>query len=230
MIELLENGWFVGIITGIISGMLVFVITNIIINKKSNKEHLHQIIMANNEVISCLKPYIADAGLPEIKVFNAIIASVARRNSVQIAEMYTVHMFCEELIREIIGDVYVSNDKKREYTLSLANYIDINDELTEHSHTNLHYTNYEKYILKVNRRFSIFVSVILSLSTTISVFKNYTKWNNTYIDIDSIFSIGGVITIIISITVLLVSTIIKYIDSMTNNKKKKKKKNFTIFK
>lgn len=169
MIKLFQNGWFVGIITGIISGLLVFIITNFIINRKGNKEHLHQIKTANNEVISCLKPYIADKGLPEIKVFNAIIASIARKNSVQTTEMHTVDMFCEELIREVISDVYVSNDKKKEYTQSLANYMDLlNHKLTKDELTTLYDINYKKYRQKLTKKTSMLISIMASLLTTIS--------------------------------------------------------------
>ena len=67
----------------------------------------------NAEVILSLKPYIADRGLPNIHIFNALISSISRKHKINIDEMYSVEIYCEELIREIISDIYVSNEKKK---------------------------------------------------------------------------------------------------------------------
>lgn len=117
-----ENAWFVGISTGIISGVLVFFLTKWIMDKKGKIEYFKQVHNADQNVINALKPYIADKGLPEIEIFEALIASVARSFCIDRSDMFSIGTYCEELIREIISDVYVSNDKKQEYTNSLAEY------------------------------------------------------------------------------------------------------------
>lgn len=117
-----ENAWFVGISTGIISGVLVFFITKWIMDKRGKVEYFKQVHNADQNVINALKPYIADNGLPEIEIFEALIASVARSFCIDRSDMFSIGTYCEELIREIISDVYVSNDKKQEYTNSLAEY------------------------------------------------------------------------------------------------------------
>lgn len=117
-----ENAWFVGISTGIISGVLVFFLTKWIMDKRGKVEYFKQVHNADQNVINALKPYIADNGLPEIEVFEALISSVARLFYIDRSDMFSIGTYCEELIREIISDVYVSNDKKQEYTNSLAEY------------------------------------------------------------------------------------------------------------
>lgn len=77
-----QNTWVVGIITGIISGIAVSFFSKFFVKKKENIEYKKQIKSANLEVISALKPYIADNGLPEIRIFRALIFSVARKYSV----------------------------------------------------------------------------------------------------------------------------------------------------
>ncbi len=117
-----QNSWVVGIVTGIISGILVFFITKFFINRKDKTEYYRKVKSANDEVIAALKPYIADKGLPSLEVFDSLIASTARTHQVEQSDMYSIENYCEELIREIISDVYVSNDKKEQYTNSLAEY------------------------------------------------------------------------------------------------------------
>lgn len=123
MKEFLQNPWVCGIGGGIISGIIVFYITKWLMGKKDNSLYLRQIQSANLEVISILKPYIADNGLPNEKIMSAIIASTARKYNVEINELYQIQVFCEELIKEIVENVYVSSEKKKEYTDQLANYI-----------------------------------------------------------------------------------------------------------
>lgn len=116
MKEFLQNPWVCGIGGGIISGIIVFYITKWLMGKKDNSLYLRQIQSANLEVISILKPYIADNGLPNEKIMSAIIASTARKYNVEINELYQIQVFCEELIKEIVENVYVSSEKKKEYT------------------------------------------------------------------------------------------------------------------
>lgn len=132
MREIFQNDWFVGIASGIISGISVFVITNIITVKFNDRRNLQHVKIANDEVVARLKSYIVSGGLPEINVLNAMINSIARKNSVQRTDMYTIDVFCEELICEVITDVYISDDEKKIYELLLVNYVnELKQNLTE---------------------------------------------------------------------------------------------------
>ncbi len=122
MFAFFKSSWFVGIVTGLISGLLVYAITNWIMKKRGKEEYYRRVSDANRDVITSLKPYISEKGLPDAEIFKAIISSTARTCSVETKDMYSISVFCEELIREIIGDVYVSSDKKKEYADELISY------------------------------------------------------------------------------------------------------------
>ena len=105
--EILKNSWFVGISTGLISGILVFFFTKWIMDKRGKVEYFKQVDNANQNVIEALKPYVAENGLPDIEIFKALIMATARSFGVDSKDMFSVSIYCEELIREIIRDVYV---------------------------------------------------------------------------------------------------------------------------
>lgn len=120
--NILHNAWFVDIVTGIISGIVATWLFQRIMDMRSKTEYYKKVRKANDDVISLLKPYMADKGLPEPEILNALISSTARAYAIDEQDMFTVNIFCEELMREILSDVYVSNDKKQEYSTLLANY------------------------------------------------------------------------------------------------------------
>ena len=78
---------------------------------------------ANTDIIRALKPYVAERGLPEKEVIDAIIVSVARKYKVKSDELYSVRIICEELIREVVENIYVSSEKKYEFTKQLSEYL-----------------------------------------------------------------------------------------------------------
>lgn len=131
MLAFLQNPWVVGIGGGIISGIIVFFITNWIYRRKDNSKYIEQINSANTDIIRALKPYVAERGLPEKEVIDAIVVSTARKYKVKSDELYSVRIICEELIREVVENIYVSSEKKYEYTKQLSEYLRAIDE-TEH--------------------------------------------------------------------------------------------------
>lgn len=123
MFDFLQNQWVVGIGGGIVSGIIVYLITKWIFQRKDNSKYLEQINTANMDIIRTLKPYVAEKGLPEKEIIDAIILSTARKYKVKNEELYSIRIICEELIREIIENVYVSTDKKKEYSIQLKEYL-----------------------------------------------------------------------------------------------------------
>ena len=123
LLSFLENQWVVGIGAGIISGLIVFFVTKWILQRKDNSKYLELISVANFEIIRILKPYIAEKGLPEKEILDAIILSTARKYKVKSEELYSIRIICEELIREIVENVYVSSDKKHDYSTQLKDYL-----------------------------------------------------------------------------------------------------------
>ena len=117
------NPWTIGIGTGIVSGVCVLFITWLISTRKGNSIRLQRINATNAEIVKILMPYVADNGLPDISVVNAILASVARRNNVSVEDLFSARIYCEDLIREIVSDTFVSSELKKKYVGELANFV-----------------------------------------------------------------------------------------------------------
>lgn len=173
--KLFENPWFVGIGTGIISGILVFFLTKWIMDKRGKVEYFKQVDSANQNVINALKPYIADKGLPSIEIFEALISSTARAFCVNKKDMYSVTICCEELIREIISDVYVSNEKKQEYTDSLASYkVEIKKRKDAFEDSEKLCSSPRRYSERFSRQISTYIAAMtatMALTSCLAIFE-----------------------------------------------------------
>lgn len=167
-----SNPWTIGIGTGIISGFIIFILTSAIssrVLKKSEKaDRLIRIRNANNEVIATLKPYIADNGLPQPRIIEAIIFSVARKYQIDHKEMLSATAYCEELIREIVGSVYVSSERKKQYTQALGEYIEqiqkteIDEKSAKESAQVIHYYS-DSNVKRATNAIAVAVTALVSL-------------------------------------------------------------------
>ena len=89
--------------------------------------------------------------------------------------MFSVENYCEELIREIISDVYVSNDKKEQYTNSLADYKSKSlktktDVKSEKAIRDIELSEMKsKYNSRLSLYLSMFVALFGSLATSITL-------------------------------------------------------------
>lgn len=179
MFEFLQNQWVVGIGGGIISGIIVFFITKWVFQRKDNSKYLEQITSANMDIIRALKPYIAEKGLPEKEIIDAIIVSTARKYNVKSDELYSIRIVCEELIREIIENVYVSTDKKKEYAVQLKDYLQgLNSEQNkillvsdiQNEMKNTESKDKQDYRRKMTSTLSMVISAFAGLLTVLSTF------------------------------------------------------------
>ncbi len=220
----LQNAWFVGITTGIISGIIVFFLTKLIMDKKGRTEYYKQVHNANLSLINVLKPYITDKGLPEKGVFKALIASTARSFQVAENDMYTIEKYCEELIREIMSDVYVSNDKKQEYATMLVEYkkaLAVEYVITEATVENVARKEYvltNKGKLFVSAYVAI-ISAMLAMITVTSTFLYEKQGENSWLN-DNFSIIWLPFAIIIAVALTLVISIWIEILFIRHNRKK----------
>jgi len=168
MLSILSNQWVVGIGAGIISGVIVYFITRWLFGRKDNSKHIEQINLANEEIIRVLRPYVAEEGLPNKDIVNAILASTARKYNLQQNEVYSIRVVCEELIKETLENVYVSCSKKQEYSKSINDYIlevekTLNDtDLNNFAKLQLELSSMQKRNEYKNRYLS-YISAILSI-------------------------------------------------------------------
>lgn len=226
MFAFLQNQWIVGIGGGIISGIIVYFITNHIYRKKDNSKYIEQINNANTDIIRALKPYVAERGLPEKEVIDAMIVSVARKYKVKSDELYSVRIICEELIREVVENIYVSSEKKYEFTKQLSEYLHTLDVEKRKSYL---VTDIEKEIRNMNaitelnyrQRIitfsSIMISIFTALLTMIGIYTSAETMAGDIGDIDEIM------VVLIGIVVCVVTLSTSFIDKYIGGKSKKKK-------
>lgn len=232
MFAFLQNQWVVGIGGGIVSGIIVYLITKWIFQRKDNSKYLEQINTANMDIIRTLKPYVAEKGLPEKEIIDAIILSTARKYKVKNDELYSIRIICEELIREIIENVYVSTDKKKEYSIQLKEYLhelsteqdksllisDIQNEIK-----NTENTDKSEYRQKMTSILSVFISAFAATLTgfVTLLFPNGFSWS-TY-NSELILIIIALPSLMIMFSFLIISTerLIKKTKEKETDKNKK---------
>ena len=108
MKEFLSNSWVVSIISGII----VFLLTNAIVMIQNRRKYNKKIKDANLMVLNRLRGYVVDNGLPKNETIEAIKNSVVREYNIKYDNILTTISLYEELITDIIGNIYISNENK----------------------------------------------------------------------------------------------------------------------
>lgn len=203
MLNFFQNQWVVGIGAGIVSGFIVFFVSKLFLRRKDRSEHMKLIEIANTELLNSLKPYVAEKGLPEYGIVNAVIISVAREYKVKMEELFSIRVICEELIREIIGNAYVSSDLKDEYSIQLIKYLENLDAQhdkaflitdIEKEMRNNYTALKQEYIKRISLILSIVGSISAALATMFTIIQN----NNTYSQAAEIIGLGDIDTTTLS--------------------------------
>lgn len=228
MKEFLSNAWVVSII----SGILVFFFTNSIIMLQNKRKHKKQINDANTMIINRLRGYVVDNGLPEKEILNAVKSSTAREYNVKYGELLSNKELCEELITDIIGNTYISNDNKIKYIDMLQKYLKSDNNLDNSAIHNVKVernTDRNKYLIKRKKGLilkEMFFSLIPAVITIMSVFlSSYDKTEIDFskFDIYSIFIeiiFVALIPIIIGVLLSQIKDISKEIKKMIKCKKR----------
>lgn len=129
MKEFFSNAWVVSIISGIV----VFFITNTIIMFQDKRHQKKQIYEANTMLLNHLRGYVVDNGFPQKEIINAVKSSVAREYNVKNEYLLSIKLVCEELVKDIIGNIYISNDNKKKYINMLQENLKQIDESEDDS-------------------------------------------------------------------------------------------------
>lgn len=124
--QFLQNNWVFGVCTSLISSAIFYFLTTWLSFKISKRDYSKRIEAANSKVILILKSYLVNNSLPTLNVINAIIASVSREFGVKPIDLYSISIICEELIRQIIENTYISSEIKNNYIKNLMEVLDDN--------------------------------------------------------------------------------------------------------
>lgn len=121
-----QNSWVIGIIGGIISGLIVYLITFILVERRNKSNYEKEIMSANNAVLSVIRPYIADSGIPQADRIDAIANSISRKYKINRKEMASLPEIYEDLILEFMSNLYIPVETKKtaiaELLDSITNY------------------------------------------------------------------------------------------------------------
>lgn len=188
MKEFLSNAWVISII----SGILVFFVTNFFVKIKSKKEAKKQIHDANAMILNHIRGYVVDNGLPNPIIIEAIKNSISREYCVNCLNLLSDKEICEELIKDIISNIYISNENRKVYINMLQEYLEQNNISNSNNEINKEINN-EKTFGKIIDIVSVIAGLLTIMGTSLS----------TYIikvDINKINVIYMVIAFIIIIT------------------------------
>lgn len=125
--DIFNNDWFIGIIGGIISGIIVFYITKYLLERKNKKDYIKRIAQANKAIGNYIRGYVVEIDFPSNSVIESVKNATAREYDVKVEELNSLKIICEDLIQEIIGNVYVSNENKKLYIEKLEQYVKESD-------------------------------------------------------------------------------------------------------
>ncbi len=189
MEKFLSNSWVVSIVSGII----VFILTNLFINIKNRRKYKKLIYDADIMILNHLRGYVVDNGLPKTEVIEAVKSSIAREYAVKCEELLSVKSICEDLVKDIIGNTYISNDNKKKYIEMLQSYLEQNVNIEQYI-PNDNYNHKTKFDY-----LSIIISLIAGIFTIMgSIVATYVDRNIKTLEINPMQSI-----IIILLTVIV---------------------------
>lgn len=192
MEKFLSNSWVVSIVSGII----VFVITSsfmVFQDKRHNKKKVYD---ANIMILNHLRSYVVDNELPEIEIINALKNSLAREYGVKYEELLSTKSVCEDLVKDILGNNYISNDNQKKYITMLHNYIKQINTIN----VNLDNNENESNTSVINNKTKLYMSSFAGLATS-AMGLIMTIYDMNY-NINSTTLISAVSTIILIIVIV----------------------------
>ncbi len=203
IVGFISNQWVVGIASGIISGILVYFITSYIFERKKSREHSSKIAVANSAVLDILRPHIANSGLPNDNTLDAIINSVSRHYAIPKSEMNKMEMFYEDLIYELIGNLYIPNDVKMQNIEKLLINIQ-SSKLRQNSNKEPNKDSLPEKITM--NKLSIFLGVLTSI---VSILSGVIGSKQGGVNAGIVMTLIGILLVVIS-SIIGLMNIIKY--------------------
>lgn len=159
--------------------------------------------------------------MPKEEIILSIISSISRKYEVNENDLYSINIFCQELIKGIIDNVYVSSDKKEEYAEELVKYLEnLNSNFIDNQKIEKYNKLNEKKSISIKNFTGSILSFILSVvcfSFVIYTFDLAKMIENSYIkllfSISASFSLVVINFVIVALVVLIYTKIEETIKS-----------------
>ena len=116
-------------------------------------------------ILNHIRGYVVDNGLPSQRIIEAVKSSIAREYNIKYTDLLSTKELCEELVKDIIGNIYISNENKKTYIKMLENYLEQNKNINDSNDISDNKKNEEKSYDYI----STFFSFIASLVTVIGI-------------------------------------------------------------
>lgn len=181
-------------------------------------------------VLNHLRGYVVDNGLPDNKIINAVKASIAREYDIKYEELLSIKEFCEELVTDIVNNIYVSNDNKVKYINMLQEYLKQDDNIhrgsSDDSNVKKNSNKMNDNSLRKRKKISIYFdmmgSIVPAIVAAISVF--FSSFETSKIELDS-FDIYSVVVVILFVSTLpmIISWCIDILDYLIKHLKENRK-------
>lgn len=176
MKEFLSNAWVISII----SGILVFFVTNFFVKIKSKKEAKKQIHDANAMILNHIRGYVVDNGLPNPIIIESIKNSISREYCVNCLNLLSDKEICEELIKDIISNIYISNENRKVYINMLQEYLEQNNISNSNNEIN-NEINSEKTFVKIIDIVSAIAGLLTIMGSSLSIYIIRADINKIYL-------------------------------------------------
>lgn len=118
--NIFSNPWFIGISGGILSGLIVTSITRFLFSRKDNREYSQKVITANQEILYAIRPGISEGIIPNKQILGALISATAIKYSVAKENLYTIDIFADTLIKEVMDSSFIAASQKEEFCKKLS--------------------------------------------------------------------------------------------------------------
>ncbi len=132
----LNNSWTIGIGGGIVSGIIVTGVTNWLIGAKQKKEYRGRVQAADQEIMATIRPSVAEKTFPPFSVIESLMRSTANKYAVRYADLMGVNAICNNIIKEIMDNVFLSVQQKKNFCELVTNLR--NRESLEHKSRHPH--------------------------------------------------------------------------------------------
>lgn len=203
---------------------------------KQNKEYLQKVNAANNEILYIIRPLIVDKKIPEYDLLSSLINSTAKKYLVNRKDLYTKECLVDDIIKEILGNPFLSTTAKTEYCSTVKQFLYAKFDKNVEIAGDLKGETYSKKSISdraSSRIMSIFMAIMSPILITIPLLNLFFSHEETSSDVFPDYSyiiaiIASFITIIIPVILMSHDGFIKFLRTIFNldeSKKKNKKDN-----